>query len=288
MAKRRTRISPDILLALVKEAGMKCANPGCSNYRTHIHHIQEWHVYQTHNKDHMIAVCPSCHDAIHHNKKLRIEDETVYRWKGIKRTKSNQSYVYVEPGNNPKILLGSIAVTSNSDFSVFELSSTNHLKFRLLDKDILHINLKVTTISGLEVIRVIENHVIYADNILVQYEQRPGRFCLTAPPSEEFIPTWALTRFRHQHDLNYANNGSIILLDLEVLEPGLVKVQGVWAEDNFAVIITENLIAFDTPQLPCPIALHGAGVGSVLVWAGPINLSLFGFKSSNSPGSIGI
>ncbi len=288
MAKRRTRISPDILLALVKEAGMKCANPGCSNYRTHIHHIQEWHVYQTHNKDHMIAVCPSCHDAIHHNKNLRIKDETVYRWKGIKRTKSNQSYVYVEPGNNPKILLGSIAVTSHSDFSVFELSSTNHLKFRLLDKDILHINLKVTTISGLEVIRVIENHVIYADNILVQYEQRPGRFCLTAPPSEEFIPTWALTRFRHQHDLNYANDGSIILLDLEVLEPGLVKVQGVWAEDNFAVIITENLIAFDTPQLPCPIALHGAGVDSVLVWAGPINLSLFGFKSSNSPGSIGI
>lgn len=287
MVKRRTKIPPDIILSLVKEAGMKCANPGCYNYRTHIHHIQEWHVYQTHNKDHMIAVCPSCHDAIHHSK-LRIKDETVYRWKGIKRAKVNQSYIYVEPGNHPKILLGSIAITSHSDFSVFELSSTNQLNFCLIDKEILHINLKVTTISGLEVIRVIANHVTYADNILVHYEQRPGRFCLTGPPSEEFIPRWALNRFRHKQDVNYATNGNLTLLELEVLEPGLVKVQGVWAEDHFAVIITENLMAFDTPQLPCPIALCGAGADSVLFWAGLINSSLFGFKSFPYPDSIGI
>jgi hypothetical protein len=277
MAKKRTRIPPELKQELVKEAGMKCANPGCSNYRTHLHHIQEWHVYETHNKDHMIAVCPSCHDAIHHSKPP-IKDETIYHWKGIKRTKSNKTHLYVEPGKQSKLLLGSIAVTGQSGVSVFDLSSTNQLSFRLLDEDILQLNLKVKTISGLEVIKVIDNHIKYIDNILLQYEQRPGKFCITAPISDQFIPTWALTRFRHNHDLNYATNGKVTLLDLEVLEPGLVRVQGIWAENNFAVIITENLIAFDTPKLPIPLALCGDGVDSVLFWASPVNLSLFGFK----------
>lgn len=277
MAKKRTRIPPELKQELVKEAGMKCANPGCSNYRTHLHHIQEWHVYQTHKKDHMIAVCPSCHDAIHHSN-LRIKYETIYYWKGIKRTQPNKTHLYIEPGNEPKLLLGSVAVAGQSEVSVFDFSSTNQLSFRLIDEDILHINLKLRTIYGLEVIKVIDNHIKYIDNLLLQYEQRPGKFCITAPISEQFIPTWALTRFRHSPTLNYPSNGKFTLLDLEVLEPGLVRVQGVWAEDNFVVIITDDSIIFDTPKRSVPLALCGHGVDSVLFWAGPVNLSLFGFK----------
>ena len=43
---------------LIEEAGGKCANPGCSHWRTHIHHIKHWQVYKAHDTNHMIAVCP--------------------------------------------------------------------------------------------------------------------------------------------------------------------------------------------------------------------------------------
>lgn len=68
---------------------MKCANPRCNNYRTHIYHIKEWSVYKTHDSEHMIAVCLSCHDGIHY-RKLKIDDETIYRWKSIKKGSVNR------------------------------------------------------------------------------------------------------------------------------------------------------------------------------------------------------
>ncbi len=260
-------------LNLVKEAGMKCANPGCSNYRTHIHHIQEWHVYRTHNKDHMIAICPSCHDAVHHGK-LSIEDATVYRWKEIKRTELNRDIIYIEPSKPTKILLGSIAATGDSGLIVFELSAHNRLSFRLVDEDIFFLNLVVTNRSGLEVIKIVDNHVKYLNDENLQYERRPGRLCLSIPISEEFIPDWALTRIRRE-DSKYAINGQLILLDVEVLEPGLARVQGIWTEGEKAIIITKEFISFDNLKNPHPLIIEGEGVNSVLVYQGSINSSLF-------------
>src|SRR5918996_6078095 len=93
------------------EAGHKCANPGCPNRRTHIHHIREWAVYQTHVEQHMIAVCPSCHDAIHHGE-IPLDDAVLYRWKSIPRGSGEiRSNIYVEPDRQPKLLLGSIGIT---------------------------------------------------------------------------------------------------------------------------------------------------------------------------------
>jgi hypothetical protein len=273
MAKKRKKIPPDMKLNLVKEAGMKCANPGCSNYRTHIHHIQEWHVYRTHNKDHMIAICPSCHDAVHHGK-LSIEDATVYRWKEIKRTELNRDIIYIEPSKPTKILLGSIAATGDSGLIVFELSAHNRLSFRLVDEDIFFLNLVVTNRSGLEVIKIVDNHVKYLNDENLQYERRPGRLCLSIPISEEFIPDWALTRIRRE-DSKYAINGQLILLDVEVLEPGLARVQGIWTEGEKAIIITKEFISFDNLKNPHPLIIEGEGVNSVLVYQGSINSSLF-------------
>jgi hypothetical protein len=66
MAVHRPKVTEEVKNRLRTEARGKCANPGCSNVRAHIHHIREWAVYKTHDDQHMIAVCPACHDAIHH------------------------------------------------------------------------------------------------------------------------------------------------------------------------------------------------------------------------------
>ena len=58
MAKPRKKLKPAEKLAIVEEAGSKCANPRCSNWRVHIHHIKHWAVYESNDQKILIAVCP--------------------------------------------------------------------------------------------------------------------------------------------------------------------------------------------------------------------------------------
>jgi hypothetical protein len=107
----------------VAEAGDKCANPGCSRPRVHIHHIKHWSVYKTHNAADMIAVCPSCHDEIH-NGKLKISDDDLYTWKQVERkpTSEHRAHIYVEPAQPARLLTGSLTIeTTNANLIVFEL-----------------------------------------------------------------------------------------------------------------------------------------------------------------------
>ena len=126
MAKKRKKIKPAVKRQIVKEAGSKCANPGCTNWRIHIHHIEYCAVYESNDKKILIAVCPTCHDAIHHGR-LEIPDEALYTWKHIKRTKLPEiSHLYIEPGEEIKLLAGTVAVsTTNQELIVFKLSQNN-------------------------------------------------------------------------------------------------------------------------------------------------------------------
>src|SRR5262249_4117526 len=132
----RSKVSPDIKLALYLEAGNKCANPGCPNVMVEFHHIQQWHVYQTHDQAHMIAICPTCHSHAHYGQ-LKIDDETIRSWKAIDRPPSTRGHIYVEPGEECRILLGSIYVTNGPSnpqgLIVFNLSQNNQLSFRVVD-----------------------------------------------------------------------------------------------------------------------------------------------------------
>ena len=124
MAESQRKIKPALKRLLIERAGGKCANPGCSNWRVHIHHIKHWAVYKTHSATDMIAVCPSCHDAAHHGR-LKISDELLYEWKAIVRAGTpDTAHLYVEPSAQLKILTGSIAIaTANDQAVVFELSN---------------------------------------------------------------------------------------------------------------------------------------------------------------------
>ncbi len=282
MAKKRNKIKPAIRRQIVEEAGNKCANPGCTNWRTHLHHIEHWAIYESNDKKILIAVCPTCHDAIHHGR-LKITDETLNEWKNIKRVKIPEiSHLYVEPGKEIKLLTGTIALTtSNQEVIVFQLSQNNSLKFRVLDDDIMMLNLKIADRKGKEVLRVVDNHVRSKPSPNIKFLQVPGHIQVNVPANEQFIPLDILRKMQIQ-EKDYGANGSITALELEVLKPGLVSVQGLWVENNKAVIITKERLSFIRPELKQPLSMIGDGETSVLIYAGTITRAMFGFEREQS------
>lgn len=263
--------------ALVREAGGKCANPGCPNRLTEFHHVREWAVYRTHDAGHMIAVCPACHDGVDRGT-LLIDDETLYAWKRIARTSvAARGHIYVEPGEEAKLLLGSIAVRGeDAGLVAFELSDTNRLSFALRDGDVVLLNLAVTDRRGREIVKVVDGHVEVLDEDAATFEQRPGRVKVTVPAHGRYLAHRAVEMMRVQEP-EFANDGRLTLLDLEVVEPGLVRVQGVWSRGVDAVVITTERLAFVSiaPERSEPISLTGEGAESVLHHTGPITTALF-------------
>ncbi len=279
MTKQRTNVPQKLRQKLVDDAGGKCANPGCAAFRTHIHHIQQWAISETHDGEHMIAICPTCHDAVHFGP-LIIDDDTIRRWKQIERSKAGRDHVYVEPGASSKLLLGTIAVTGLDGVTVFELGNSNKLSFRPEDTDIMLVNLAVSTKTGDEILRVVDGHVRYQAEEPVKYERIPGHVQLTAPVSDEFMPNWALAQLRVQEP-SFAADGRLPLLDVEVLEPGLVRVQGVWIDGQNVVAITTARLAFLDRNRLGPVAMTGQGADTILHYTGPITTSLFGFGNDS-------
>ena len=283
MTAHRPNISNTVKKQLRAQAGHKCANPGCSNHRTHIHHIREWAVYQTHDAKHMIAVCPSCHDAIHHGQ-IPIDDAVLYSWKTIERKSASvRGHIYVEPGDTAKILLGTIAVTAPLKAVVFKLSPNNSLKFTIKDGDILLLDLAVSTLAGTEVLRVSDNHVKHNPRHDVEFLQVPGSIKVTSPCTDEFLPSWAVTHMQAQEP-DFGRQGRLTTLGLTVLKPGLARVEGVWAQPDRAVIVTQTHLSFLRPDLKQPISLVGDGENSVLnyVGSGVIDIPLFGFDRAST------
>jgi hypothetical protein len=285
MVAHRDKMSNTVKKQLYAEAGQKCANPGCPNRRTHIHHIREWAVYQTHDQEHMIAVCPACHDAIHHGA-IRLDDAVVYQWKTISR-KSNQvrSHIYVEPGEPVKVLLGSIAVASASRALIFQLSPLNRLSFTIKDGDILILDLSICTLEGQEILRVSDNHVKHNRMAGVEFQQIPGTIRVLTPCAKEFIPDWVLQQMRIQEP-TFGIGGRLTISAISVLKPGLAQIEGVWAQKDKAVVVTQERLAFLEPDGKEPLSLVGEGVESVLfnVSTGIIDLPLFGFGAAASVG----
>lgn len=272
MARPVENVSRQVRRALIREAGNKCANPGCASQRINIHHI-EYKVYSTNDENTLIAICPTCHDAVH-NGNLAISDETLYRWKQLRRP-IGRGHIYVEPGGLLKLLLGTIAISGPNGVRAFDLSPNNHLSFSIHDGDIMLIDLEVASHQGEPVVRLTKGHVRVL-NPNVAFEQRPGHIQIIAPLAEAYLPKWALDRLRIQEPA-YAADRRITLLELEVLEAGLVKVQGVWAHDDRVVVITNERLAFIWPQLREPLSMVGAGANSVLMYTGSISAALFGF-----------
>jgi hypothetical protein len=275
MATAQRKIKPSLKRLLVDEAGGKCANPGCSNWRAHIHHIKHWAVYKVHDAEDMIAICPSCHDAAHHGS-LKITDDLLYEWKGVERSDApNSVHLYVEPARELKLLTGSMCfATTNDQAVVLELSNFNHLKLRVLDGDLLQVSVRLHDSKGKEILRVVENHVRVSRSNIAKFDYRAGRVRVTVSETADFVPAWIVEQMRVRNPA-FASDGFIVALDLEVIKPGLVRVQGCWPDVDVGVVITQDLLAFCTRGEDKPLTFIGAGEGSVLLYIGPITRSMF-------------
>lgn len=278
MAEAQRKIKPALKRLLIEKAGGKCANPGCSNWRVHIHHIKHWAIYKAHDAHDMIAICPSCHDAAHHGR-LKITDELLYIWKGIVRPDTPGSvHLYVEPAPTLKLLTGSLCIsTTNDQAAIFELSNSNHLKIRVLDNDLLQVSARLLDQVGNELLRVVENHVRVTKDPRISFDYRAGRVRVTVPATDAFAPTWLVEQVRFR-DAGYAADGRITALDIEVLRPGLVRVQGCWPDGNVGVVITDKTLSFCSRGQRQPTSLVGAGEDTVLMFVGPVTKALFGFS----------
>lgn len=270
MASHRPSVPHQAKLVLFEEAGRKCANPGCPNRLVELHHIREWHVYQTHDARHMIALCAACHDSVDRGS-LHISDEDLYRWKGIPRDVGSTAHLYVEPGKPPRMLLGSIAVRGDSGLVVFDFANHHRLSFTVSDGEIMLLNAKLSNLQGRTLLDVVDGYVRQRAAEL-QMLTRPGRVHIPASP-QSALPGWALVSL--QRGDPPGGSADPALLDLEVLEPGLVRVQGIWMDKDKGVVITHSRLSFLHRDRPRPITLIGEGKGSLLIFAGPIGTSLF-------------
>ena len=223
----------------------------------------------------MIAVCPSCHDAIHHGK-LPIDDETLYRWKGIVRpTGEDRAFIYVEPAPKLKLLAGGLALSTTNDRAIiFNLSSRNALSIDVLDGDVLQVSNSLKDVTGREVFRVVKNNIRVVRSPDIVFDFSPGHCRVTVPETSNYIPQWAIDKMR-VHEPDYALEGRVTALELEVLKPGLVRVEGIWVAEKVTIIITRSSLSFCRPELARPISLQGEGEESEISFAGDVHAAMF-------------
>lgn len=273
MADYRPKVPVGIKRKLILEVGSKCANPGCPNKIIEIHHIKEWHIYKTHDEAHMIAICPSCHDSITRGN-LRIDDETLYRWKTIHREPSTLTHIYLEPGEKlPKIILGTISVESKTNFIVFELNEYNDLEFYVRDNTILLPRLRIGTDDKL-LIDVVDGHIV-SKSSEIEFDYRPGKVKVKEASLKDRIPVWAQKIIDSDSGINISEQP---LLDIEAVEPGVLRVKGVWINKGSVIIVNDRQLSFIYPGLVRPLTMIGEGDGtkSVLHVAGPSILFAIG------------
>jgi hypothetical protein len=274
----RPKINKKIKIALIKEAGGKCANPGCTNRQTEFHHIKEWHVCHTHDQKEMIAICPICHTSVTLGD-LKIDDDTIYEWKRIIRGPFRDDQLFIESASSLKVLMGTAAFTSDDAFKIINFSDQNQIGFNIVDGDFYFTNLRLT-INGKEIVKIIENRVRHAEEDIIQYTRRPGKLCIIAPLKIGIFPTYFINAFRARtNEMDFAADGNLTLLDIEVIGPGKVRIKGTWVEKNRGIIITDQSLTLcsDIVNLNM-VPITGAGETSILKWSGPAGGSFFGFK----------
>ncbi len=282
MPKPSRNAPPELKERLRAEAGGKCANPGCPTPRTYIHHIDEWHVYQTHNKEDMVAVCPTCHDHIHHGQ-LPISDEMVRGWKAIHRTGAVvREHFWVEPPDDDsplRLKFGEVCIRGPAGTGVVDLEDS-YLGFEVIEDGLMLTDLRVSALDGTEIVSMNKGHFRHEPRPDVTVQLQRGHFRVTAPVSEEFLPALAIDHIREGNP-GFASDGQLVLLDLEVISPGTVKVQGIFAGGDGMIVGTSDCLYLIVGEDMFAVAFCGVP-GTELLNMGDLPLLAFG----PSPGMI--
>src|SRR5689334_13790952 len=242
-------------------------------------HSRMVYIYQSHDVNHMIAICPSCHDAVDRGF-LQISDDELYRWKGIDRKEAlSTGHIFIEPGEAPRLLLGSLVVQGSSGLILFEFAEHHQLSFAVRDNDIMLLNVKISNLNGDPLLDVVDGYVRQRSPS-IELQRRPGHILVPSGGiNASFIPKWARYSLLRE-DGNYAGM-DLPLLSLKVMDRGLVKVEGLWFDKNRGVAITHSRFSFLAAGRPLPISLIGEGEATVLHWVGPLDVSMFRFQATS-------
>lgn len=229
-------------------AGDKCANPGCSVWRTHVHHIDEWAIYHSDDPEILIPVCPTCHDQIHHGS-LPISREILVEWKAIRRNRSLRNlHIYVEPGENIKFRAGGLWLASSVDkmkLELFKFAPSVKVDFITKGNKVSLVDISITDLNGEQVIEVLSNYIQVKDEEL-EYEERTGHIRISTADINRYLPQNLVEKMR-SHYGEYAKD-RLTLLELQVLKQGQLALNGCWYHDNQATIMTNDALTF-VPQM---------------------------------------
>jgi hypothetical protein len=205
----------------------------------------------------MVAVCPTCHTDIHHNKTLVITDAMLYEWKKFDRADlpTVRDLLYVEPANGTtmRVRAGLMDLMTDSDrLPIFRLANSE-LSFRIVDGDIMLFDCVVTDRTGEIVFRVLDNHIKVQKRDDVVYETRQGHKRVRVRATETFLPPWVFEEIRvierdfietfGIHPEPFVRDGYFTACELEVIEPGCVRVGGCWEGGKRGYYINSSFIA---------------------------------------------
>jgi hypothetical protein len=119
----------------------------------------------------------------------------------------------------------------------------------------------------------VENYVRQRNSDIV-IDSRPGRYRVTATDYDKFYPKWILEIL--SKDPSHANPEHFGILDIAVLAPGEVRIQGVLLGDTGALAIDENRILLISRKLGVSIGMAVKEPGrATMVIMGPIDKSVF-------------
>jgi hypothetical protein len=75
---------------------------------------------------------------------------------------------------------------------------------------------------------------------------------------------------------DFVHNNQTKVLDLDVIRPGVVRLQGVFVAYDAVLAITEDKLYLMRPELNGPIAIIGGGEGTEIRVSGPITRAAIG------------
>ncbi len=176
----------------------------------------------------------------------------------------------------PRLVLGTLSAQGTSGLVVFSRDPHRRLAFRINDMEIMLLEASVWSANGARLARVVDGYFEAEPGSAAVVVQRPGHFRISHPLCNDVMPDWALRQMR-KFEPSFAGDGSVRLLDMEVLSPNLVRVQGVWLDETGGMIITEGGMSFVRPERSFSVV--GAGLGTVFMYVGPVDQALFAMES---------
>jgi hypothetical protein len=135
----------------------------------------------------------------------------------------------------------------------------------------------IRDLANKEVLRVVENHVRARKDADVVFEHRTGQVRVTVPVTARYVQPYLVPQMQ-SYDAQFCSDGRLVLTELTVVNPGVVRVRGCWVDAHAAIVITNDALSFCSPSQTGPTSLVGHPDGTVLKYEGPITTAMFGIR----------